>query len=422
MQDSSSPQMSTHLVRLYLQFAESLHAVLAVADSVAKLSPTRGLSVLDDLLAEAEAAGSTDAKDFRSLIAYGSEVTARAELVHWDHAKYPFSDSGKSVEQRLADALVALPDASAAAIAVERMKLSRGHGLALGGLLSIEVSLLEDLARGLASALHEGQPSRLRSTQISFEDAERAGSIDAIRNLAIGRRVDSVMSSAESWMKWFSAKGQLGTPVVDLAADSSRFTEVLHRRHAVIHAGGRVTPRYLRATGSGLDEGDLLDVDLEYVRAASSELAAVGIGLLTQVAQLLDRSSSIGFALRSEAITQDLPALGLWPAMVRLGSSSDLAVPAVDHEAGVILRIHALWAQQELGRDIRSELHGLPCGSTSRSSLLRALLLDRDEAEAALLDALADSVISPNELRSTPLIRRNVERLGLADIGSRPPP
>ncbi|MET7692807.1 hypothetical protein ABZT06_33390 [Streptomyces sp. NPDC005483] len=169
------------------------------------------------------------------------------------------------------------------------------------------VSNFEVLLSGLAYQYYQTTPQALEATsrekekEFSLKDLKEMASIDDAVDMAITRRVDELMfGSFGEWRKFFIDKMNLKFD--DYAVDWEVLQEIFQRRHVIVHNGGRASKRYLRSVASrfseGVREGDLLEVDQDYVLRATHELLTFGFLLSTAVGIKLAKSEREYFLAR----------------------------------------------------------------------------------------------------------------------------
>ncbi|WP_432056046.1 hypothetical protein [Streptomyces sp. bgisy022] len=156
------------------------------------------------------------------------------------------------------------------------------------------VSNFEVLLSGLVSCFYEAAPQALdasskdRGKEFSLRELKEMKSLEDAIQLAIDRRVEEFMfGSFSDWRKFFQDKMNL--KFENYAIHWPTLQEIFQRRHVIVHNGGLASRRYLRSVDptacEGVQEGDALEVDDEYLRRAASELLCFGF-LLTSAMSL----------------------------------------------------------------------------------------------------------------------------------------
>ena len=151
------------------------------------------------------------------------------------------------------------------------------------GMLTNLVSTFEILFGEIVREYYRRSPGALGAAQeFSLRDLQQLTSIDEALAVAIDRRVDALMfQSFDSWIAWYEKS--FGFSLTKHALDWNRLSEVIQRRHVVIHNAGKVSRQYLdRVEGveQGLSVGDMLHVDSAYLEDAVDECLVVGIRAL----------------------------------------------------------------------------------------------------------------------------------------------
>jgi hypothetical protein len=153
-----------------------------------------------------------------------------------------------------------------------------------GSLLTVAVASFEFLLAGLYGQHLIQFPKQLDDDEKEFSlaDLSEIGSIEEAQRVLAERRVDGFMRRGiDDWSKW--SKKTLGQSFEELCMDPGRFTEVLQRRHIVVHSGGIVNRLYLeRVSLPAQDQpklGEELAISATYMGSALDELEVLGYGL-----------------------------------------------------------------------------------------------------------------------------------------------
>jgi hypothetical protein len=141
--------------------------------------------------------------------------------------------------------------------------------------------LLANVAGGLLQ-LHPGAigVERMRSREFSLQDLLSYDTLGDAKDDLISRQVDSLLNQGvEDWAKWFDDRIKI--QMSDLAIDWGEVKEVIYRRHAIVHSGGRASRQYLALVQptQQVPLGTDLVVDRAYFDNAVDALTAVGLHL-----------------------------------------------------------------------------------------------------------------------------------------------
>jgi hypothetical protein len=154
--------------------------------------------------------------------------------------------------------------------------------LLYGALLTTVVGTLETAIAQVVKQHYLLHPGALPDAEKEFSLAELADfeDLDDAKELAISRRVEGlVRGGLESWNKTF--KQLLKIDAGDLADDLRLLTEVIQRRHLVVHNAGRVSRQYMvHVSDCDQKVGETLKISREYLEEAIDAVAIFGIRLI----------------------------------------------------------------------------------------------------------------------------------------------
>lgn len=175
------------------------------------------------------------------------------------------------------------------------------------------VSALEVLIGNVATAFYRLNNDALsagaekqKEKDFAFAELKTYRSIEEAVDALIARRVDALMRDGlDDWSAWFSRNLKLDFK--SIAMDWPETVELFQRRHCFVHSGGRVTRRYIEATGSSRTRGEALDATEEYLGRATDLVTVIGALLAVGAATKLlpedcdtftgDLSSKVFFGL-----------------------------------------------------------------------------------------------------------------------------
>lgn len=266
------------------------------------------------------------------------------------------------------------------------------------GALILMSAAFETLVADISVALLKDHPEKILAATISVRQIEELGSVDAAREYAISRAVESLMHGGISdWLKWYES---FDIRWRDIAVDWWVFREIDARRNLVAHADSRVNSIYLKTArendfkGELPDLGEEIPVSIEYLDAAKQQLIAFGVllGASTLMVRRPDDLASIYSWAAGQADllleASDLNAAEIITARL-LGVSRGRLERTLD------LRLRQTWwtarkLQYGLER-VRAEISGFDySGLDLRHSHLRAVLLEEDERACAEIRELVN--------------------------------
>lgn len=162
----------------------------------------------------------------------------------------------------------------------------RHQQLLYQGILTGLVGQFEVLLADVAHLFFARAPDSLETEErlFSVEDLKRFGSIEDAVQVTIEKRVDDLLrGSAEEWRKFF--RSRLKLDLADFSESWVRIEEFIQRRHIYVHAGGRISRRYLANTDPQVVQqllgepelGQLARLDEDYVGEALDAFESTGL-------------------------------------------------------------------------------------------------------------------------------------------------
>lgn len=152
------------------------------------------------------------------------------------------------------------------------------------------VSHFEVLVSDLAHLYYRLIPEATSSADkvLSVNELKGFKSIDDALQFVISRRVDDlVRGSIDDWHKFFNAR--MNIELDGLVSHVAQWREFFQRRHIMVHAGGRVTERYVasvdwdRLGDAPPPVGKKLDLDDDYIARAINAFEVSGLLLSQEV-------------------------------------------------------------------------------------------------------------------------------------------
>ncbi|MFE7640020.1 hypothetical protein ACFU7Z_38945 [Kitasatospora sp. NPDC057518] len=279
-------------------------------------------------------------------------------------------------------------------------------------LLTTAVGDFEVLFSRMVGVYYTLRPQALASKdqQFSWEDIQRFGSLEELRDFHADRQVEQLMwRGFDDWMEWLDKK--LKIKFSDIALTESLIREIFQRRHVIVHNGGIVSRQYLAKvpttdTSPGL--GGRLTVSEGYLLAALDQILTLGVLLSSAIADSLVRSPSITRAIQAEFMAIAYSALQerRWKVAARL--SGRLSMTLDDDHKRTMMKVN-YWIARKNSEGlavIRGDVESWDTSSLkSEFELARHALLDQNEAAHLLaLKLIAKGEISSNEYNEWPLL------------------
>ena len=244
--------------------------------------------------------------------------------------------------------------------------------------------------------------------QFSLTDLQALGSIDDARDMAIERRVDTLMrESFETWRDWYQKTAKID--LSDLCIDDDSVCETLQRRHILVHNDGRVSRRYVTNTGRGdIRVGDALPVTSEYLEKALDQLDVLGVALVTTLRCKWIRDEAEAAILVLHRIAFGLLCSERYDACIKLNEVG-VNIGSGSEYVKTTLRVNSWIAKkQSAGCDeIREEVENWDVSALGPEFMLAKLVLLNNHEKAfeiipSLLDR-QDCPISDKALAEWPL-------------------
>jgi hypothetical protein len=346
-------------------------------------------------------------------------AASEADLALVAHFK---DEAEASVDRHVANLATAPPRRSARAEMEELAEVLRSIDSSIHELLAHAESrllsaysdenlpALNDLAERLLAppVLPVGLNALLVTAVYTFERCI-AGVIRVITALSSDAHWDDVEHVVDRALRnrgWIDHLCGRGVDIRSLTPHWTQVEEVLARRNAIVHRGGRVDLRYLAATNRAeTPDGESLDVDERYLARSVDALAALAIVLATTVHQ---RPGSAGedatqFALHYLRSGQPYRAesilLGASDAYYRARNPRDLAIWRVNV---------ALARKMQHGVDAISAevLEWTIPPSEPTITLGRDILLDREIPVKRLIRLVNERRLTWDDVRTWPLFKQ----------------
>lgn len=108
------------------------------------------------------------------------------------------------------------------------------------------VGQFEVLLADVAHEFYRHAPRALEADEkvLSVSELKQFPTIEEAVDYVVSRKIDDLLrGSATDWQKFFATRMKLD--LAEIAPDWQRFLEYIQRRHIIVHAGGRLSRRYL---------------------------------------------------------------------------------------------------------------------------------------------------------------------------------
>ena len=255
------------------------------------------------------------------------------------------------------------------------------------GVLTGIVGQFEVLISDLAHHFYRRAPGSMGAQERALTVSELLsfGSLDEATDYVISEKVDDLLrGSAEDWRKFFDSR--LKVDLCEVTSDWSRFIEYIQRRHLVVHAGSRLSRRYLKIVDPALIKecfgdaaaGHPVPFTAPYVDGALNAFESAGILLgFTCWAKLHSDHAEDQSSLLSDYIYETMLAQR-WSVVHRLAAWG-ANQKAFDANSRLICQCNAWLALKRLGRfaECSDEVRQLDCSAIkSVFAIARAALLD----------------------------------------------
>lgn len=268
----------------------------------------------------------------------------------------------------------------------------------LGSLLTSMVGRFEVLVASLIRLMLAKHPSALNAETkpLTWKEVSTFSSLDEFREVVIEQTVDDLMyGGVEKWLTFLDKRFGIASPSVCSSPD---FTELLQRRHVIVHNAGVANHQYLAKAGenaSGVCHGDQLSVDADYLKNAADTLLAAGVSLVASGAIKLHKQTDLRKEVDSEYtdLTYRLLQFERYGCVVLLQASCPPEILESD-EGGLVRRVNTWLAHKRLGT-FNSVRHTVEAWNTSN------LIEQYQLAKLALLDEMESAMIIIDEIRGT---------------------
>ena len=177
-----------------------------------------------------------------------------------------------------------------------------------------------------------------------------------IRRWQVDRQVTEFLrNSPDEWRKLLERWVKID--IANLGADWDALNEMIQRRHAIIHNGGRADSEYLGKIAPGLRQGlhpgSLLTCKLTYIEPVMIELETWAICLALRFSKRIFKEKAEIYDGIIRRATR-LQRLGRWTQALAIMDSYLLAPLPLKEEDVILAQINRWFCLQELGRDNES--------------------------------------------------------------------
>lgn len=306
------------------------------------------------------------------------------------------------------------------------------------GVLSGLVGQFEVLVSDLAHHFYKRAPGSLGGTDkvLSVSELLSFASIEEATEFVIADKVDDLLrGSADDWKKFFDTR--LKVSLEAAAPEWPRFVEYIQRRHLIVHAGGKISRRYLRNVDSQLlteyfgepQVGQEVRLDYDYISRCLEEFEITGLRLGLDCWRKLHSDHAKAQADYLDDVAYDNMLRDRWGVCVAL-TEWGAAQSTFDASSRTTFMINMWLAQKRLGRwaECDEQVRQFDCSALKPVfQLARAALLDDveqvcrvlEEHEGAFMDERAwDEWPLLMEARSDPRFQELRERYSKSDVGN----
>ena len=379
-------------VSAYHQFLGVIHPVL---DDLPAKDEQHVTQRVKEIVSEfAVAASPGEAKELAEVAAFFSQsvsesITRRATESGVDapatstHEGKDERRASREVSPRVGSVLIRLIKALRS-----RVPAAQHRDILYRGVLTGIVGQFEVLVSDLAHHYYRRAPGSLggQDKVLSVSELLSFSSIEEATDYVIADRVDDLLrGSAEDWRKFFESRLK-----VDLAAVSvewARFVEYIQRRHLIVHAGSRLSRRYLKIVEPDLLKEYFADPQVgqpvrlapPYVDAALSAFEATGVLLGFACWVRLHRDHATEQSSLLDDYVYETMLAGRWSVVLQFaqwGAEQE----TFDAISRLTFRFNAWLALKRLGRfrECAGAVEAFDCSAVKTVfSIAQAALLDR---------------------------------------------
>jgi hypothetical protein len=248
---------------------------------------------------------------------------------------------------------------------------------------------------------------------------QHISSSDILRWQADQRIKDLISGSPEDWRQ--RLKKWTKIDITTAGGSWSVICEMIQRRHAIVHNGGRVDDEYLAKVGSdlkvGLELGSVLDCSMKYITSVVIELETWAICFAIYWSKHFFKGKSEYHPLIISKVVQ-LESAGRWTQGLAVLDAFLCEPLSSDPEEVAFALVNRWFCLQELGHDgeaLDREIRTWqPIGVEAQAGLSRieigraALLRDYEDVTKRLQRALSSGEVSlgKRQFREMPLVAR----------------
>jgi len=281
------------------------------------------------------------------------------------------------------------------------------------------VSYFEVLVADLAHAFYRIAPDAISTDDkvLSVNELKQFSSIDEALRSIISDRVDKLLrESVNDWQEFFQSRMKIDMKL--LVPEWAQWNEYFQRRHIMVHAGGRVTERYLSNVDwerlepfmSKPSLGDTLTVDDVYTENVINAFEVSGLLLCQEVWRKLVLGDSErrhdSFTGLTDAVYRRLLSRH-WYVAEKLASWGERDSEASE-ESMLVCKFNRWLCMKRQGRwtEAVEEVEAFDCSAKHRKfTLAHASLLERaGEFFELLPKALGSTDITTQALKEWPIL------------------
>lgn len=252
------------------------------------------------------------------------------------------------------------------------------------------VGQFEVLIADIAHHFYRRAPGALGGDEkvISAKELLSFATLEEAKDHVVSDRVDDLLrGSLEDWRKFFESR--LKVDLRALSPDYSRFGEYVQRRHLIVHAGSRISRRYLALVDDSLLKeyfgqaqlGMPVHLSRAYVSAALQAFEATGLALGLACWVKLHRDHASDQAQLESELVYDALKGGRWTAALHLASWAQ-SQETFDAQTRLIAQFNAWQSLKRLNRfaECEQEVRTLDASALNPqfSAVRFALLGDAD--------------------------------------------
>ena len=297
----------------------------------------------------------------------------------------------------------------------ERSPTYAHHELLNRSILMSLVGYFEVVVADLAHAFYRLIPKAASNDDkvLSVNELRTFESVDDAMEFVISERVDDLLrGSIEDWQQFFQSR--MNVDLRSIVPDWPQWSEMFQRRHIIVHAGGKVTRRYLEKVDwdnvtwpeRKPEMGSLVAVDDKYVQRALDIFEVSGALLCQAVAKKLGPDDHEGRLRALMAAIYHRLKTPHWYVAERLSTWGN-ADSAATEEQSLMFKFNRWLAikRQDKWPEVQGEVDAFDCSAKDpKFRIALASLRERADEFFSELPAALASGLTAEAVREWPIL------------------